>query len=71
MSGEKDMSNLFQRVTALERDDADTDQSVTRIIKNYSAPGLSVRVVYNIHQYRICGDVNPLYGAITATDSYL
>ena len=71
MSGEKDMSNLFQRVTALERDDADTDQSVTRIVKNYSAAGLSVRVVYNIHQYRIFGDVNPLYGAITATDSYL
>lgn len=71
MSGEKDLSNLFDRVTALERDDADTEQSVTRIIKNYSTVGLTVRVSFNIHQYRICGDLNPLYGAITATDSYI
>lgn len=71
MSGEKDLGNLFQRVTALERGEADTDQSVTRIVKNYTAAGLSVRVIYDIHQYRICGDTNPLYGAVTATDSYL
>jgi hypothetical protein len=74
MSGEKDLSGLFNRVTALEREDADADseQSVTRIVKNYSTLGLTVRAIrVNLHQYRICGDANPLYGAVTASDSYL
>lgn len=71
MSGEKDLGNLFQRVTALEREDADYEQSVTRIIKNYAALGISVRITYDLHQYRICGDTNPLYAAVTAADTYL
>ena len=71
MSGEKDVSNLFKRVTALEQDDADSDQSVTRIIKNYNTFGLRMTLTVHLHQYRICGDTNPLLLAITATDSYL
>ena len=71
VSGEKDVSNLFQRVTALEQDDADGDQAVTRIVKNYSTLGIKVSVSTYLHQYRICGDTNPLYLASTATDHFL
>jgi hypothetical protein len=71
MSGEKDVGNLFKRVTALELEQADYDQTVTRIIKNYAALGISVKITYDLHQYRICGDTNPLFGAVTASNSYL
>lgn len=72
MSGEKDISNLFQRVTALEQEDADSDQTVTRIAKNYSTLGIKLTItnVY-LHQNRICGDTQPLYGATTAADTFV
>lgn len=71
MAGDRDLSSLFKRVTALEQEDADEDQAITRIIKQYDSIGLSVIVDFKIHQYRICGDTNPIYPAVTSSNSYL
>lgn len=71
MSGGDDLSNLFQRVTALEQEDADNDQSVSQITKSYPRLGIRVRLTYWLHTYRKCGDTAPLYGATCGTDTYL
>lgn len=71
MSGAKDISNLFNRVTALEQDDADSDQSVTRIIKTYQTAGVRLNITTHLHQYRLCGDTQPLYAATTSADHYI
>lgn len=71
MSGEKDVANLFNRVTALEQDDADADQTITRIIKQYQTVGIQIKIKTYVHQYRICGDDQPLYNATVATDRFL
>ncbi len=72
MSGEQDISNLFQRVTALEQEDADSDQTVTRIVKLYASLGIRVKSIHiDLHQNRICGDEQPLYGAVTSADTFV
>jgi hypothetical protein len=71
MSGQKDLSTLFKRVTALEQREDDDEQAVNRIIKHYANIGLTVTIRAHTHQYRLCGDTNPIYGAVTATDTYI
>jgi uncharacterized protein (UPF0335 family) len=71
MAGDRDLSSLFKRVSALEQEDADADQSITRIVKEYESVGISVSIDYRIHQFRICGDTNPIYGAVASASSYL
>ncbi len=71
MSGQKDLSTLFKRVTALEQREDDDEQAVNRIIKHYATLGMTVTITTHLHQYRFCGDTNPLFGAVTATDTYI
>lgn len=72
MNGAQDVSALFQRVTALEQEDADSDQTVTRIAKNYTTFGIRVRLInVDLHQNRICGDEQPLYGAVASLNTFV
>ena len=71
MSGMNDLSNLFGRVTALEQEDADSDQTVTQVFKMYPRLGIRVRMIAYLHDLRICGDTQPLYSATCGTDTYL
>jgi hypothetical protein len=71
MDGSKDVADLFTRVSALEQEDADSDQTVTRIAKLYDTLGFRVRLKYNLHDYRFCGDTNPIFGAVTSTTTFI
>lgn len=71
MDGLEDLSNLFSRVNALEQSDTDSDLFISRISKLYATVGLKVTFTMSLHQYRLAGDTNPLYGAVTGTDTYL
>lgn len=71
MDGTNDLSNLFGRVSALEQENADTDRSVTRIVKSYPTLGLKVIITAKLHQYRLTGDSNPIYFATCAADTYI
>lgn len=71
MSGVNDIAGLFGRVTALEQEGADSELTVTRITKVYSRLGLRVTVKTHLHQYRLCGDTNPIYPATCGTDTFL
>lgn len=55
--GTKDLANLFSRVTALEQADADSEQTVARIVKVYGTLGIRVKVTASLHQYWICGQL--------------
>lgn len=66
-----DLSNLFSRVTALEQADTDSDLTVSRITKLYATLGVTVTFKTWRHQYRMCGDTNPIYPATCGTDTYL
>lgn len=70
-NGSNDLGDLFQRVTALEQDDTDSDQTVTQIIKSYPRLGIRVTMTAYLHQYRKCGDTQPLYGATCGTNTFL
>lgn len=70
-NGSNDISGLFQRVTALEQDETDSEQSVTQITKYYPRLGISVRMTARLHTYRLCGDAQPLYGATCGADTFL
>lgn len=71
MSGTDDLNNLFSRVTALEKEDLNNEQTVSQIVKVYPTLGLTVKITYFTHQYRICGDTQPLYPAVCAADSFI
>ena len=71
MAGQKDLAKLFKRVTALEQGDDEAEQDIARIIKNYADIGIVVTVNVREKQHLICGDTNPLFGAITSTSRYL
>ncbi|CAM3876877.1 hypothetical protein COLU111180_12005 [Cohnella lubricantis] len=69
--GMQDLSNLFSRVSALEQEGVDSDQTVARIVKLYGTLGLRITLRVNLHQYRICGDTNPIYPATCGADSFI
>jgi hypothetical protein len=71
VNGSNDLSNLFSRVSALEQEDADSDQTVTRIAKIYGNVGVKVTFRYWVHEYRKCGDTNPIYPAICGVDTFI
>ena len=71
MAGQKDLAKLFKRVTALEQGDDEAEQDIARIIKNYADIGIVVTVNLRVKQHLICGDQNPLFGAVTSTSRYL
>ncbi len=71
MDGIHDISNLFGRVAALEQEEADSDRTVTRIAKIYSTLGIKVNISAKVHQYRIAGDVNPIYVATCSLGSFI
>jgi hypothetical protein len=71
MAGDKDLAKLFARVTALEQRDEDEDLAITRIVKRYDLLGITVTMTYRLHQYRLCGDTNPLFGATVSANNYL
>jgi hypothetical protein len=71
MRGDRDLAKLFRRVTALEERETDEDMTISRITKQYESLGVSVTVVFKTHQYRLCGDTNPLYGSTLSANHYL
>ncbi|CRF29092.1 Uncharacterised protein [Mycobacterium tuberculosis] len=73
VDGLSDLSDLYSRVTALEQADVDTDQTIARIVKLYGTLGIKVTYKTWLHQYRLCGDQNPLptMSAVCASDAYI
>jgi hypothetical protein len=70
-NGGNDLANLFNRVSALEQEEVDVDQSLSRIIKIYARIGVTVTITARLHQYRICGDTQPLYPATCGSDTFI
>ena len=71
MRGDRDLAKLFRRVTALEERETDEDMTINRIVKRYESLGVTVTVTFKPHQYRLCGDTNPLYGSALSENHYL
>jgi hypothetical protein len=61
-NGANDIVDLFSRVTALEQSDVNTDQTLAAIVKNYSYLGVEITITVNVHDYRLCGDPDLIYG---------
>lgn len=59
-NGINDVANLFSRVSALEQADTETDETLVSIAKGYATIGISVKMTYKIHQYKICGAASPV-----------
>lgn len=65
------VNQLTKRVGALESADFDDAAGVARIVKVYGNVRVTMAISANLHEYRKCGDTNPIYPAICAADSYI
>lgn len=65
------MTDLSKRVGALESTDYNDAQTVARITKIYGNIRITMTITAWLHEYRKCGDTNPLYPAVCGTDTYI
>lgn len=65
------ITDLTKRVGALESDGFDENATVARVTKIYGNLRVSFTIRAYAHEYRKCGDTNPLFGATCGSDTFL
>lgn len=65
------LNGLTKRVGALESEGFDDAAGVARIVKIYGNIRITTTITARLHTYRKCGDTNPLFPAVCATDAYI
>lgn len=65
------VNQLTKRVGALEGVDFDDASGVARITKIYGNIRITTTITARLHNYRKCGDTNPIWPAVCAVDSYI
>ncbi|MGF9711710.1 hypothetical protein [Paenibacillus naphthalenovorans] len=65
------VNDLSKRIGALESEGFDESSSVARITKIYGNLKITMKIKAWLHEYRKCGDTNPIYPATCGTDTFL
>ena len=65
------VQNLDRRVGALESQGLEDSATLTQVSKLYADVEVEVRFKLSLHRYRICGDTQPLYGAVCGGTTFI